>query len=484
MECNKLIFNIMRKLLLIFIALIITSEIYSFCGFYVAKAGANLYNKKSEVILVRDGNETTITMNNDFKGNVKDFAMVIPVPNLIARSDIKIAESSIFTFLDNYSSPRLVEYYDYNPCYNRFIEEYDDEALLEEDIEMENKQLSLITSNKYSVTVEAQYNVEEYKIVILSAKKSEGLKQWLVDNGYKIPSKAEKVLEPYIKSGLKFFVVKVDLNKYNPQKNRGFLRPIQVKVKSNKFMLPIRLGMANSNGEQDMIVYTFTKKGRVECTNYRSVEVPTNRNVPTFVKSRFGSFYKDLFAIEHQRQGRDVVAVEYAWNVSPSWSGVKCDPCVGNPPYANELLQAGVNWAGRESVFFTRLHVRYSLDKFPEDLFFQETPNKAHFQARYVVTHPAPGPFNCDEGKTYLTQLKQRRRKELSELAALTQWPVHTYYDYIANGTDKVSESEEEEDAVPLSYKPKDRTPKILFFIVLSFLLVYSFINIKKLHYS
>ena len=146
----------MRKLLLIFIALIITSEIYSFCGFYVAKAGANLYNKKSEVILVRDGNETTITMNNDFKGNVKDFAMVIPVPNLIARSDIKIAESSIFTFLDNYSSPRLVEYYDYNPCYNRFIEEYDDEALLEEDIEMENKQLSLITSNKYSVTVEAQ----------------------------------------------------------------------------------------------------------------------------------------------------------------------------------------------------------------------------------------------------------------------------------------------------------------------------------------
>ena len=28
---------------------------YSFCGFYVAKADATLFNNKSEIILVRDG---------------------------------------------------------------------------------------------------------------------------------------------------------------------------------------------------------------------------------------------------------------------------------------------------------------------------------------------------------------------------------------------------------------------------------------------
>ena len=120
----------------------------------------------------------------------------------------------------------------------------------------------------------------------------------MVDNGYGIPAKAEHVLEPYIKSGLKFFVVKVDLNKYNPKANGGFLRPLQIKVKSDKFMLPIRLGMANSVGEQDMIVYAFSKRGRVECTNYRTVKMPTDNLVPTFIKPKFGTFYTDVFKNE------------------------------------------------------------------------------------------------------------------------------------------------------------------------------------------
>ena len=53
-------------------------------------------------------------------------------------------------------------------------------------------------------------------------------------------------------------------------------------------MLPIRLGMANSQGTQDMIVYAFTKTGRVECTNYRTTKMPTDRKVPLFIKDQFG----------------------------------------------------------------------------------------------------------------------------------------------------------------------------------------------------
>ena len=89
--------------------------VQAFCGFYVAKAGAELYNNKSEVILVRDGKNTTITMSNDFAGDVKDFAMVVPVPNVLDRDDIQIVDRSIFQMLDAYSAPRLVEYFDQNP---------------------------------------------------------------------------------------------------------------------------------------------------------------------------------------------------------------------------------------------------------------------------------------------------------------------------------------------------------------------------------
>src|SRR4030095_13248829 len=69
-----------------------------------------------QVILVRDGNRNVITMYNDFKGNLKDFAMVVPVPVVLEKKDIKVVEQSIFNTLNEYSKPRLVEYYDQNPC--------------------------------------------------------------------------------------------------------------------------------------------------------------------------------------------------------------------------------------------------------------------------------------------------------------------------------------------------------------------------------
>ena len=93
---------------------------------------------------------------------------------------------------------------------------------------------------------------------------------------------------------MKFFVVKVNLENFQSQGLEN-LRPIQMTFRSEKFMLPIRLGMANANGDQDMIVYAFSDQGRIEPTNYRNVEIPTNKEIPVFVKDRFGEFYTALF---------------------------------------------------------------------------------------------------------------------------------------------------------------------------------------------
>ena len=103
---------------IIILAAMITHEAAAFCGFYVSKADGTLKNKTSQVILVRDGNRNVITMYNDFKGNLKDFAMVVPVPVVLQKKDIKVVEQSIFNTLNEYSKPRLVEYYDQNPCAN------------------------------------------------------------------------------------------------------------------------------------------------------------------------------------------------------------------------------------------------------------------------------------------------------------------------------------------------------------------------------
>lgn len=412
--------------------LFLNNDVFSFCGFYVSKAEGTLKNKTSQVILVRDGNRNVITMYNDYKGNIKDFAMVVPVPVVLKKSDIKVVEQTIFNTLNEYSKPRLVEYYDQNPC-NQY--EYEDKAAKKS----VTSSLSEVVVSGYSkrkdygVKIEAKYLVGEYDILILSAKESSGLKTWLDENGYKIPDGANEVLEPYIKSNLKFFVVKV--NEAEQKKMPGnFLRPLQISFNSPKFMLPIRLGMANADGDQDMIVYAFTKTGRIECTNYRTVALPTGNNIPLFVQNNFGNFYGNLFNHQWKKEGRSIAMLEYAWDVSPK-NFVKCDPCVATAPSTQDLVQSGVWWISRnwndyndvgeeddysDNVYFTRLHVRYNRNSFPQDLLFQTTPNRENYQARYVITHPAQGDFNCEAGKKYLKELKARRKKEMEMLTYLT----------------------------------------------------------------
>lgn len=421
----------------------------AFCGFYVAKADATLFNNKSEVILVRDGDYTVITMGSDFKGDVKDFAMVVPVPVVLARQDISIVDRGIFDRLDAYSSPRLAEYYDTNPCQRPMIEEkeYAYPAVSDMDMPTSNRAMAL-TKKEYGVTIEAQYTVGEYDILLLSATESNGLKNWLTDNGYKIPAKAERVLAPYIKSNMKFFVVKVNLEE---MKKAGFdqLRPIQVRFTHPKFMLPLRLGMANSAGSQDMIVYAFTRTGRVECTNYRTVKMPTDKHIPLTVKQDFGPFYKRLFDHQWQREGKNVVFLEYAWNVTPTWGGMKCDPCVGPPPINQDFSMAGVNWYqwnAPSNIFFTRMHVRYDEAHFPADLQFQVTPNTVHYQARYVVTNPAPvfDGFGCPEGQQYLLDLHNKRKLELDEYYALCGMGHNNAKQYLAEYDRYLSQIPEE----------------------------------------
>lgn len=422
---------------IIILAAMISNEAAAFCGFYVSKADGTLKNKTSQVILVRDGNRNVITMYNDFKGNLKDFAMVVPVPVVLQKKDIKVVEQSIFNTLNEYSKPRLVEYYDQNPCAKYDYDKMEraapmslSEVVVTGNATMKRKELG--------VKIEAKYLVGEYDILILSAKESSGLKTWLLENDYKIPAGAEEVLEPYIKSNLKFFVVKV--NEAEKKKLPGnFLRPIQISFSSPKFMLPIRLGMANADGDQDMIVYAFTKKGRIETTNYRTLSLPTGKNIPLFVKNNFGNFYANLFQNQWDKEGKALAMLEYAWDVSPK-NFVKCDPCVATAPSTQDLVQAGVWWINRvpmdigrnnyddvyeeddysTNVYFTRLHVRYNRKSFPQDLMFQVTPNTDNYQARYVVTHPATGDFNCEAGKKYLKMLKQRRADELEMLTYLT----------------------------------------------------------------
>lgn len=403
-----------RKALAALLVLAFVSPVLAFCGFYVARADAKLYNKASQIIITRDGLRTKITMVSDFQGAVKDFAMVVPVPTVLKRNEIKVIDPGVVTRLDAYSAPRLVEYFDEDPC--RVMEEKDAAA----GAPQPSAEPSRARNQALGVTVEAQYSIGEYDIVILSAKQSDGLETWLIQNGYKIPAGAREALAPYIQGGMKFFVARVNLQNY-AKTGYTLLRPLQMSFTSEMFMLPLRLGMVNASGDQDLIVYALTRRGRVETSNYNTVEVPSNMEIPLYIKEKgeFSKFYGSMFQTAYLRQGKSAAFVEYAWDTS--W----CDPCASDPPSPDDLKRAGVGWVGGDStVFITRLHVRYNKETFKEDLMFRETANNQNFQGRYILRHPWKGKATCEAAQQYQDELPQRLETQAQTLANLTGWDI------------------------------------------------------------
>jgi hypothetical protein len=193
-------------------------------------------------------------------------------------------------------------------------------------------------------------------------------------------------------------------------------------------MLPIRLGTINATSEQDLIVYALSPKGQTEVTNYRTVKVPSGDEIPTFVKNEFSDFYKAMFQNSYTKEGKKTAFLEYAWDMG------SCDPCSADPLTPEELKKAGVFWLDKNSgnnsfflqnnVFISRIHVRYTRDKFPEDLMFQETANREQFQGRYVLRHPFKGSITCQVGEQYKKSLAKRFDREGETLAKLTGWKI------------------------------------------------------------
>src|SRR3989449_6030420 len=332
----------MKRLLLsgslLWIALLWAQPAHSFCGFYVARGDAKLFNKASKVILVRDGDRTVLTMWNDYSGEPTEFAMVVPVPTLLEKGQIHVGDRAVLDHLDAYSAPRLVEYFDEDPC-RIYAEERTMQKMAAQASGAMMDRADAARAKSLGVTIEARYTVGEYDILIPSAKQSGGLETWLVENDYTIPRGAKRVLGSYIRQGMKFFVAKVNLTE---QRRLGFsyLRPLQVAYESPKFMLPIRPGMVNADGPQELFVYAITRKGRVETTNYRTVRLPSGMDLPLFVKAEFGPFYQAMFTQAVKREDMRAAFLEYAWDMG--W----CDPCAADPLSADELRQLGVFWLG------------------------------------------------------------------------------------------------------------------------------------------
>ena len=389
----------------------------AFCGFYINGAGSEMFNDATQVVLMRKGTRTVLSMQNNYKGPPEAFAMVIPVPTVLQEADVKTLPKDVFTRVDTMGAPRLVEYWEQDPCAPEY--RYERRRMAAGAPMAKSAPMKSADADDLGVTIEAKFQVGEYQIVILSAKDSTGLDTWLRREKYQIPKGAEPLLRPYVASGMKFFVAKVDPKKVTFVGGRAALSPLRFHYDSDEFTLPIRLGLANSSGTQDLIVSILAPNQRYEVSNYRNVTIPTNLDVKDSVRMRFGEFYAGLFDTTVKRNPGAVVT-EYAWQATT------CDPCPGPQLGMGDFTLLGadvltgttakpVAYSGMDFTL-TRLHARYG-KSITEDLVFraadpivggreirgssgrlEKSATKAsvnNFQARYAIRHWWTGRIAC-----------------------------------------------------------------------------------------
>nr|HEX4317698.1 DUF2330 domain-containing protein [Kofleriaceae bacterium] len=392
----------MRKLALASLLVAVPSVAHAFCGFYVAGSDDKLVNDATQVVLMRDGTRTVLAMQNDYKGPLEAFAMVVPVPVVLHDGDVKTLPKDVFEHVEKMGAPRLVEYWEQDPC-ERPRErgmQMDAAAAAPPDYAHTGSAAGL------GVTVEAKFVVGEYQIVILSATDSTGLETWLRAEHYQIPAGAEPLLRPYVEAGMKFFVAKVDPAKVKIVDGHAALSPLRFHYDSEDFSLPIRLGLANSEGTQDLIVNIFATNQRYEVANYKNVTIPTNIDVVDGVRDHFAEFYASLFDATLAKNPGAVVT-EYAWGAG------SCDPCPGPTLQPDELMTLGADVLHVDpyGLVMTRLHARYGKD-LTDDLHFKQAESLEggregmvgtmsgvgnDFQARYAIRHKWTGPIQCTD---------------------------------------------------------------------------------------
>lgn len=390
----------------------------AFCGFFVAGSNAKLENHASQVALVRQGQRTMMTLQNNYQGPPENFAMVVPVPVVLQKDDVKTLPQDVFDHLDALSAPRLVEYWEQDPCFIPPVPTPVPMRMMAAGV-----QPPMVVEKGAPVQVLARYAVGEYEVVILGASESTALERWLKQHHYKLPSGAAAALAPYVRDRMKFFVAKVDISKVKRDANGVVaLSPLRFGFDSPALRLPVRLGLLNANGKQDLIIYVLHPSSRFEVANYPNAFVPTNLDVTDEVREKFAPFYAQLFDQTLGQSGGKAVVTEYSWQTS------SCDPCPAPPLQDTDLLTLGANVAstgtdarrffpGFSSWVLTRLHTRYDPKALTADLLFREAKpvvggrsnwdgntesldaspsSENNFQNRYIIRHRWEAKVTCD----------------------------------------------------------------------------------------
>ncbi len=272
------------------------------------------YNPTSAVFLVRDGTKTILTMETAYQGPSKEVTLLIPVPQVVARDQVRTIAGSVFRNLDRRTAPTVKHVW---PACRRVRRPRPMARAASADGFGGGGGGSRIEAieQEYSIDVVDEWEVQEYDITLLGAEQSTGLLRYLTEQAnLELPPSADAVLRSYIESDFRFVLAKVDPARAHRLGDRMMLSPIQIEYDSDQLQVPVRLGTLNSPGEQELLLYVLAKDGRYELANRPNVTAPSELQLEESAAGNVAELYNSLMN-ETFRRTPGAAVTEYAHNL-------------------------------------------------------------------------------------------------------------------------------------------------------------------------
>lgn len=319
------------------------SPALAFPGFIAGKGDVERVSNSTQVVLLQKGAHTVVTIWADYEGPLDRFALVLPVPADVRLGDVKTLKRDSVDHLDEISAPRFHEFWEKDPC-----EPGEADQEWERDLRVKDSAVNFLGAGMPDVSgaqklppemlldFEPQFKDGEYSFTIVP--KGQSVQAYLQKKGLSVPAAAKQRLGKYEAAGMPMLVADVSASKVElGGASRALLSPIRFATQE-PYVIPSTLGLANSAGKQELIVYVLHPEKRFEAKNYENVFPPTNVNVDLSVKERLGEFYAgvhDALLAKHPK----AFLVEYAWPTIKHCG----EPCPNAPLGIHDLLSLGVD---------------------------------------------------------------------------------------------------------------------------------------------
>jgi hypothetical protein len=357
----------------------------AFPGFYAYK-GAKPTNLSTHIVLMKKDATTVVTVMPDYQGDLKPFAVVMPVPDDVKADQVKTLKRDFMERIDQITAPRFHEFWEMDPCdpagqqqeWERDLSVHGG-GFLGTDMDFGGDQPSAFKPGKeMALTVAPEFKEGEHTVSLIPPSDVGDVEGWLKRKGYTAPDGANAAVSEYAKAGMAMLAVEVDTRKVELLgSDRAIVSPIRYSTQK-PVNVDSTLGLLNLGDKQELFIYVIHPEQRFEVKNYPNVFPPTNVEVDFKVKERMGEFYAGLHDLLLTKQPMGFLN-EFAWSAKGCGQ-----PCPGEPLLIHELLSLG------------------------GDVFEEAVPKEER--------NPKPPDFTEEEKKQFDDIKDKKKKKEIEEM--------------------------------------------------------------------